>query len=77
MGQYHLTLLKSFSSPLLSESKLETRDNKLASSQNLPMHSHTFLPGATVRAAKVGTPWKFNFQPGVDNKRAKIGPLKA
>ena len=64
-------------SPLLSESKLETRDNKLASSHNIPMHSHTFLRGATARAAKVGNPWKFNFQPGVDNKRPNVVSRKA
>ena len=65
------------SSLLLPESKLETRDNKLAVPHSLPLHSHNFLRGTTARAAKVCNPWKFNFQPGVDNKRPIVKSRKA
>ena len=55
----------SSTSPLPSECVLETRDSKLAVPHNFPLYSHTFLPGRRA----VGVPWKFNYQPGVDNKR--------
>jgi hypothetical protein len=67
----------SLSSSLLPESKLETRDNKLAVPHSFPLHSHTFLRGTTARAAKVSNPWKFNFQPGLDNKRPIVKSRKA
>jgi len=58
--------ISSSTSPLPSERVLETRDSKLTVPHNFPLHSHTFLPSG--RRA-VGVPWKFNYQPGVDNKR--------
>ena len=59
--------LSSSTSRLPSECVLETRDSKLAVLHNFPLHSHTFLQGSLRRAVSV--PWKFNYQPGVDNKR--------
>jgi hypothetical protein len=58
--------ISSSTSLLPSERVLETRDSKLTVPHHFPLHSHTFLPSG--RRA-VGVPWKFNYQPGVDNKR--------
>ena len=71
-----MILQSSLSLLLLLESKLETRDNKLAVSHSFPLHSHTFLRGTTARAANVSNPWKFNFQPGLDNKRPIVNSQK-